>query len=79
MAIFDHQEFAVRFVTAMNNQDQTAFNTLVTPSGAKRICQACELAPRGIGVNVTCPGAITTVVDDSPETRATARAETSPK
>ena len=30
MAIFDHQAFAVKFVTAMNDQDQPAFNALVT-------------------------------------------------
>jgi hypothetical protein len=31
MAVFDHQAFAVKFVTAMNDQDQTAFNALVAP------------------------------------------------
>lgn len=36
---------------------------------------ALELAPRGIRVNVICPGAITTAIDDNTEKRATARAK----
>lgn len=35
---------------------------------------ALELAPRGIRVNVVCPGAITTEIDDNTKKRATARA-----
>jgi NAD(P)-dependent dehydrogenase (short-subunit alcohol dehydrogenase family) len=36
---------------------------------------ALELAPRGIRVNVICPGAITTEIDDNTKKRATARAK----
>ena len=36
---------------------------------------ALELAPRGIRVNVICPGAITTEIDDNTTKRATARAK----
>jgi NAD(P)-dependent dehydrogenase (short-subunit alcohol dehydrogenase family) len=36
---------------------------------------ALELAPRGIRVNVVCPGAITTEIDDNTKKRATARAK----
>ena len=36
---------------------------------------ALELAPRGIRVNVVCPGAITTEIDDNTTKRATARAK----
>jgi NAD(P)-dependent dehydrogenase (short-subunit alcohol dehydrogenase family) len=36
---------------------------------------ALELAPRGIRVNVVCPGAITTEIDDNTRKRATARAK----
>ena len=36
---------------------------------------ALELAPRGIRVNVVCPGAITTEIDDNTKKRSTARAK----
>ena len=36
---------------------------------------ALELAPRGIRVNVICPGAIATEIDDNTKKRATARAK----
>lgn len=36
---------------------------------------ALELAPRGIRVNVICPGAISTAIDDNTAKRATARAK----
>lgn len=36
---------------------------------------ALELAPRGIRVNVICPGAITTEIDDNTKKRSTARAK----
>jgi NAD(P)-dependent dehydrogenase (short-subunit alcohol dehydrogenase family) len=36
---------------------------------------ALELAPRGIRVNVVCPGAISTEIDDNTKKRATAKAK----
>lgn len=36
---------------------------------------ALELAPRGIRVNVVCPGAISTEIDDNTDKRSTARAK----
>lgn len=49
----------------------------VTKAGQLALGQmlALELAPRGIRVNVVCPGAITTEIDDNTRKRATARAK----
>lgn len=49
----------------------------VTKAGQLALGQmlALELAPRGIRVNVVCPGAITTEIDDNTKKRATARAK----
>lgn len=53
----------------------TAYSTSKAGQLALGQMLALEVAPRGIRVNVICPGAITTEIDDNTKKRATARAK----